>query len=172
MCSQIKEIFNKHDRLIEDLKVLTRNGHDNNSAYEYFNDIKTSILLEREEIKLAVDTHYLDLCEEIDILQNKCMQMDTASILESTKITVQIYEREIIRMKRGLSDFASGFESWDSCYREAEYLNRELEKNIDIYKSQLLGGLHCEFNSNDVIALINKSSIWINHEKPIKVTVR
>ena len=171
MSSAIEVIFNENDRLIEDLKILSRNGKDNNYAYEYFDGIKNEILIERETIKLAVDTYYLNLCEEIEMLQKKCMDKDTASILESTQTTVQTYEREIVRIKRGLSDFAAGFELRESCHREAKYQNRKLEKDLNIYKTQLLSGIHCHFYSKDVVPLIKQAKLWINHEKVIPVIV-
>jgi len=90
---------------------------------------------------LAVDDHYLTICDEIEKLQDQCMTVDTKSIKKSIDNTVQIYENEIAKMAKGLDDFKTGFESWDKCYRQAEYQNRELRKNIDIYKTIEFNGM-------------------------------
>ena len=141
MNSNIADILNEHSSMMEELKNLSINCSDNSYAFDYFLEIKRNVLLEREKIKLAVDDHYLAIYDEIEQLQAQCMAIDTKIIRKSIDNTVQIYESEIVKMTKGLDDLEAGFESWDKCYRQAEYQNRELRKNIDIYKTIEFNGM-------------------------------
>jgi len=152
--------------MIEELKNLSRNCY----AFDYFLEVKRNVLLEREKIKLAVDDHYLAIYDEIEQLQAQCMTIDTEIIRKSIDNTVQIYESEIVKMTKGLDDLEAGFESWDKCYRQAEYQNRELRKNIDIYKKKLLNSMECNYVSNECFVLdtITKSKLSIIKFEPFQ----
>ncbi len=74
----------------------------------------------------------------IEQLQGQCMAIDTKIIRKSIDNTVQIYESEIVKMTKGLDDLEAGFESWDKCYRQAEYQNKEFRKKYRYLQKKAL----------------------------------
>ena len=80
---------------IEEFRGFNKDGL---FIHEYFSQLRNQIDIEREVIKLKVDEHYLKLIDEVNDIENKCLNEST-DLDESIEDEAEKFEEKLVSLR-------------------------------------------------------------------------
>ena len=88
-------------RKIEELKLLKNDNH--NYIYEYFLELRTKIYIERELFKEVIDAHYLDLIDQVDMIEAEYKGKSYGLQLDQFEASIKEFETNVGKLNADLS---------------------------------------------------------------------
>jgi len=150
-----KEALKNFKDKIEELKDFNKDGQ---FIHEYFSQLRNEIDIEREVVKLKIDEHYLNLIDEVNDIEEKCMSKSA----ESNKIIeneVEKFEGKLESLRGEFDKLEIDFDKWESVREGSKYQLKDLNEKILKFENDLLLNHIYTFESNATLFLVaNKAS--------------
>ena len=157
-CKGVKlgEVFDKSKaavadfkKKIDELKLLKNDSHL--FIHEFFLELRTEIDLDRELCKDLIDTHYLDLIEEVNKIEAECKVKSAGikrrSILKK-EVNFEEFDVDLKKLRAGLDKLEIDTEEWKSIELTSKEQSKKLEVLVEDTQNELLLGKQYRFASN------------------------
>jgi len=115
--------------------------------HDYFSQLRNEIDIEREVVKLKVDEHYLNLIDEVNEIEGKCMSKSTDSN-KSIEDEVKTYEGKLVKFRIEFDKLEIDVDNWEYIRKGSNYQLKELKEKIRRFKNDLLMNHIYKFQSN------------------------
>ncbi len=134
---------------IKELKIILKDP--DNLIAECFSKLRNEIDLEREQFKSRVDQHFMELIDEVSLIELGCKQ-HSKSVLENSCDITEI-DNHHKHLKEKLNEPRIDFEKWENITFEANEMNIQLKRLIRNLEADLVENMRykLEFSMKDVI---------------------
>jgi len=134
---------------IKELKIIL-NDPDNLIA-ECFAKLRNEIDLEREQFKSRVDKHFMELIDEVNLIELGCKQHSKSVLEKSCNITE--IDNHHKNLKEKLNEPRIDFEKWENITFESNEMNIKLKRLIRNLEADLVKNMRykLEYSMKDVI---------------------
>ena len=150
-----KEALKNFKDKIEELKGFNK---DDQFIHEYFCKLRNQIDIEREVVKLKIDEHYLNLIDEVNDIEEKCMSKsaDLNRIIENE---VEKFTGNLESFRVEFDKLEIDFDKWESVRVGSNCKLKDLNEKILKFENDLLLNHIYTFESNTTLFLVaNKAS--------------
>ena len=129
-----KESLKNFREKIEELKSFNKDGL---FIHDYLSQLRNEIDIEREVVKLKIDEHYLNLIDEVNDIEEKCMSKsaDSNKLIEDE---VKTFEEKLESFRVEFDKLEIDFDKWESVREKSNYQSKELNEKILKFKDDLL----------------------------------
>ncbi len=131
-----KESLKNFKKKIDELKGFNK---DDLYTYEYCKDLRNNIDIDREVVKLKLDTHYLKLIEEVNAIEIKCKEK-SASTNKLIDEKVKQLDEKFQSFRSEMDQLKLDFKRWENIQKESNIEVNKVNVLIERFKNELLLG--------------------------------
>ncbi len=131
-----KESLKNFKKKLDELKAF---NIDDLYIHEYFNDFRNDIDIDRERVKLKIDTHYLKLIEKVDAIEAKCKE-ESAGTNKAIDEQVTQLDEKFQSFRSEMDQLKLDFKKWENIHKESKIEVNQVNKMIEKFKNELLLG--------------------------------
>ena len=131
-----KESLKNFKKKLDELKGFNK---DDLYTYEYFNDFRNDIDIDREKVKLKIDTHYLKLIEEVNVIEAKCKEK-SAGTKKAIDEQVKQLDKKFQSFRNEMDQLKLDFKKWENIQKESNIEVNKVNEMIEKFKNELLLG--------------------------------
>ena len=118
-----------------------------NFIYEYFEEIKQKVDVQREELKLKIDDYSNEIIGQIDQTKTDCIKM--AKEINQITTDIENLRTDLNNLVQRFDSFEFNDEKYEDINSRVDILQPKFEDILDEYKYLLLGGKDYEFRAKD-----------------------
>lgn len=129
------------DYLMNDIEEMKNDPE--NFIYSYFSELKKEVDIQRETLKLNIDSYYEEMI--INIESSECESKKLAKKMNDISDRLQKYKEELNELIEEFDTFEINDAKYDSIHSKAESYKPKYEKMVVEIKNHLLGECSHEF---------------------------